>query len=109
IPVASSSARTQTNRTSSSFVAFEVCCCSFRYVGLRSCAIPISPRLRRPLVRDISFRRITHYPRQRHFFLLRKLFKRFVEIRRKTDCRAHLRSAWGFHLLSISLFHLLIV
>src|ERR1035441_3295153 len=48
---------------------------------------------RSPLIGDILFGSVAHYPGQGHLFLFGEIFQRFVKVGRKTDRRAHCRRA----------------
>src|ERR1019366_684542 len=55
---------------------------------------------------DVFFRPVTHDPRQRHLFLFRDCFERFVEIGWEADRRADPGRALSLRAFSLSLFRL---
>ena len=83
-------------------------CSSCCFPGWAEAGLLASPSLG-GLVCNILLRRISHDPSQRDLLLSSNLFERFVQLRRKTDCRAHLHRALGFHLLFVSAFRLSII
>src|ERR1700687_3494630 len=67
-------------------------------LAILSALSPLFPGLRF-FVSDVLLRRVAHYPRQRHFFLLREIFEVLVNLNGKTDRRPD--RALGLHLLHI--------
>jgi hypothetical protein len=60
---------------------------------------------RNPLVGDILFGSVAHYPGQGHLFLFGQLVKRFVEIGRKSDRRPNGGRVLNLHSLPPPLLH----